>query len=86
MVRKTGKMYIFELKTDAKEVILKGSWDGWKEERMKKNKKGIFSKRKKLNPGIYEFGYLVDGKWMADESCKVVDSPFGGKNSILEVR
>ena len=32
MVRKTGKMYTFELKTDAKEVILKGSWDGWKGE------------------------------------------------------
>ena len=85
MVRKTGKMYIFELKTDAKEVILKGSWDGWKGERMKKNKKGVFSKRKKLNSGIYEFGYVVDGRWVADESLELVDSPYGSKNSLLRV-
>ena len=86
MVRKTGKMYIFEIKSDAKEVMLKGSWDGWKGEKMKKNKKGVFTKRKKLNPGIYEFGYLIDGKWMADESCNTTPSPFGSENSILEVK
>ena len=86
MVKKTGKMYVFEFEGEAEEVILKGSWNNWKGERMKKNKKGIFTKRKKLDKGIYEFGYLSDGKWMADESCKLKDSPFGGKNSVLEVR
>ena len=86
MVRKTGKMYVFEIKTNAKEVKIKGSWNGWKEEKMKKNKKGVFSKRKKLAPGIYEFGYLVDGEWVIDESCESINSPFGGKNSIMEVK
>ena len=86
MVRKDKKMYLFELKVDANDVFIKGSWNDWKEERMKKNKKGVFIKRKKLNPGVYEFGYLVDGKWIADESCELVDSPFFSKNSLLKVK
>jgi len=86
MVEKTGKMYVFKIKTDAKEVKIKGSWNGWKEEEMKKNKKGLFNKRKKLAPGRYEFGYLIDGEWVIDESCESINSPFGSKNSILEVK
>ena len=86
MVKKTGKMYSFKIKTDAKEVKIKGSWNGWKEEDMKLSKDGYFSKRKKLAPGRYEFGYLVDGEWIIDESCESVNSPFGGKNSVLEVK
>ena len=85
MVRITPKSVIFELDIGADEVILKGSWNNWKGEKMKKNKKGLFSKRKKLNPGTYEFGYMVDGKWIADDSCELVDSPFGSKNSLLKV-
>ena len=86
MVRKTGKMYVFKIKADAKEVKIKGSWNGWKEEEMKLSKDGYFSKRKKLSSGIYEFGYLVDGEWVIDENCENIVSPFGGKNSVLEVK
>ncbi len=86
MVKKTGKMYVFKIKADAKKVKLKGSWNEWKEEDMKLSKDGYFSKRKKIMPGIYEFGYLADGEWVIDESCNSVNSPFGGKNSVLEVK
>ena len=86
MVKKTGKMYVFKIKADAKKVKLKGSWNEWKEEEMKLAKDGFFSKRKKLSTGRYEFGYLVDGDWVIDESCETTISPFGGKNSILEVK
>ena len=86
MVKKKGKMHSFKIKADAKKVFLKGSWNDWKAEEMKKNKKGLFAKRKKLAPGRYEFGYLIDGEWVVDEFCETVDSPFGSKNSILEVK
>ena len=86
MVKKKGKMYAFELHIDAEKVILKGSWNNWKEEEMKFSKDGYFTKRKKLIPGIYEFGYLVDGKWIVDESCETTNSPFDSKNSIVEVK
>ncbi|WP_457565033.1 glycogen-binding domain-containing protein [Caminibacter sp.] len=85
MVKITPKSVTFELDVNANEVILKGSWDNWKGEKMKKNKKGVFSKRKKLKKGIYEFGYMVDGRWMVDDSVELVDSPFGSKNSLLRI-
>jgi len=86
MVKKTGKMYVFKIKTDVENVKIKGSWNNWKEEEMKLSKDGYFTKRKKLSPGIYEFGYLVDGEWIIDDNCEHISSPFGGKNSVLEVK
>ncbi len=86
MVRQTKKSVIFTITTDAKEVKIKGSWNGWKEEKMKKDKKGRFRKLKRLKPGRYEFGYLVDGVWTSDESQPSVPSPYGSQNSVLEVQ
>ncbi len=85
MVKITQKTVTFKIKTDGNEVILKGSWNGWQDEKMKKDKKGYFSKRKKIAPGVYEFGYLIDGEWHTDESLPLTDSPFGSKNSVLKV-
>ena len=76
----------FNLKKEANDVFIKGSWNGWKEERMKKKKDGSFYIRRKLPLNkTYEFGYLVDGEWVNDESCESIDSPFGSKNSILKL-
>jgi len=76
----------FYFESDANEVYIKGSWNNWEKEKMKKTKKGSFYIRKSLPLNqIYEFGYLADGKWMIDESCESVDSPFGSKNSILKI-
>ncbi len=86
MVKITKKSVIFTLDVDAKDVKLKGSWNDWKEEPMKKNKEGLFTKTKRLKPGRYEFGYLVDGVWMSDESLPSVPSPYGSQNSVLEVK
>jgi len=76
----------FHIHPQADEVILKGSWNGWKEKNMKRKKDGSFYiiKFLPLNE-TYEFGYLADGKWINDESCEMVDSPFGSKNSVLEL-
>ena len=86
MVKITKKSVIFTLDLDAEDVKLKGSWNGWKEEEMKKNKQGRFTKTKRLGPGRYEFGYLVDGVWMSDENLPTTPSPFGSQNSVLEVK
>jgi len=75
----------FYFESNANEVYIKGSWNNWEKEKMKKTKKGSFYIRKSLPLNqIYEFGYLADGKWMTDESCESIDSPFGSKNSILK--
>jgi 5'-AMP-activated protein kinase regulatory beta subunit len=87
MVRFTAKSVTFVLTPDetAKEVLLKGSWNDWKPEAMKRNAKGEYSKTKRLKPGRYEFGYEIDGVWVCDETLPTVASPFGSRNSLLEV-
>lgn len=85
MVKFTKKSVTFLLDVDAKEVKIKGSWNDWQEEEMKKNKQGLFSKTKRLKPGTYEFGYVVDGVWMSDESLPQTPSPFGSTNAVLKV-
>jgi len=83
---KTKAWINFTFKKAADEVFIKGSWNGWKEEKMKKKKDGNFYIRKKLLLNkTYEFGYLADGKWTNDESCETVNSPFGSKNSVLKL-
>ncbi|BAF70053.1 glycogen-binding domain-containing protein [Nitratiruptor sp. SB155-2] len=86
MIKKNPKSVTFIVHTDADEVILKGSWNGWKEEPMKKNKDGSFSKTKRLKAGTYEFGYLIDGIWITDETLPTTPSPYGSSNSVLKVK
>ncbi len=88
MVRHTAKSVIFTLKLDSNshEVLLKGSWNGWRAEVMKANDDGLYSKIKRLKPGRYEFGYEIDGVWHSDDTLPSVASPFGSRNSLLEIK
>ncbi|ADV46251.1 glycogen-binding domain-containing protein [Nitratifractor salsuginis] len=88
MVKLTPKSAVFTLALDdtVQEVLLKGSWNDWKPEVMKRKGRGEFSKTKRLKPGRYEFGYEIDGVWRVDESLPAVASPFGSQNSLLEVQ
>jgi 1,4-alpha-glucan branching enzyme len=88
VVKLTPKSAIFSLALDetVQEVRLKGSWNDWKPEVMKRDAHGEFSKTKRLKPGRYEFGYEVDGVWRIDESLPTVASPYGSQNSLLEVK
>jgi len=72
---------------ECKKVEIKGSWNGWKPEMMKKKKSGEYyiTKVLPLNSS-FEFGYWVDEKrWKADEETPKVYSPFGSENSILKL-
>lgn len=72
---------------ECEKVELMGSWDDWKAEEMKRKKSGEFYIRKYLPLNeTYEFGYLVDKeRWICDDTLPTVDSPLGGKNSILKL-
>ncbi len=88
MIKVTSKSVIFMLESDADELWIKGSWNDWQPEAMKRDEKtGLFRKTKRLKPGRYEFGYLTgDGDWLCDETLPTVPSPFGSENSLLEVQ
>jgi hypothetical protein len=51
---------------------------------MKKGKNGSWIKTVYLTPGIFQYKFLVDGKWIIDQrnptSCT---NGFGGRNSLI---
>ena len=52
---------------------------------MKKNAKG-WKTVKYLDPGIYEYRFIVDGVWADDPACKSRRSnQYGSENCVLEV-
>ncbi len=86
-ITKRGKKawVTFRLAVDAKSVAIKGSWNNWKIEELKKRKDGSFSITKILQEGEYQFGYLVDGVWQTDATLPTIPSPFGSENSLLRI-
>jgi len=68
-------------------IEIKGSWNEWEAEPMKRKKSGEFYITKVLSNGeSYEFGYLCDGrKWMTEKTLPTVGTPFGSENSVLEL-
>ncbi|BBG65917.1 hypothetical protein NNO_1214 [Hydrogenimonas sp.] len=68
-------------------VEIKGSWNDWKAERMKRKKNGDFYIVKILPAGgTFEFGYLpAEGGWIHDETLPTSNTPFGSRNSVLNI-
>ena len=71
-----------------KEIFLSGSFNNWQlTTRMKdKQQKGFYSCRLLLEPGEYQYKFVVDGQWRLDGSngC-FAPNGFGELNSVLKV-
>ena len=53
---------------------------------MERNKDGTWSKSIDLEPGTYQYRFLIDDVWIEDQNnANQVDNSFGGKNSIIRV-
>ncbi|KAL9328025.1 hypothetical protein ACSQ67_003028 [Phaseolus vulgaris] len=71
--------------SNAAEVFLTGSFDGWSNKRkMERLSSGIFSVSLQLYPGRYEIKFIVDGEWKIDPLRPTVTSD-GYENNILIV-
>lgn len=73
-VIKMGTPHGFQLKgfTDAKQVFLSGSFNGWREDELSMHKTSVgWSISYYLGPGNHEYKFKVDGKWVADPSNPV---------------
>ena len=83
------KRVIFSLHApSASEVCLVGSFNEWDAGRhmMKKNASGEWSKTVYIEPGEYEYKFLVDGEWTTDPQCdRTVHNEFGTLNNLLVV-
>ena len=72
----------------AKTVCVAGTFNDWhpKSTPMLTTGPGQWIKELALPPGIYEYQYVVDGRWINDpQAVKSAPNPFGGRNSVLVV-
>jgi chromosome partitioning protein len=73
----------------ANRVLIVGNFNNWVrtgDYHMQRNDDGTWSKEILLAPGVYQYKFLVDDEWMEDQNNpNVVEDPFGGRNSILEI-
>ena len=81
------RVYFKLLAPKAKEVILTGSFNNWDTEsrRLKRGKKHSWSTYMMLEPGTYEYRFMVDGKWKNDPEAETVPNPFNSQNCIKVV-
>ncbi len=79
-------LFVCDVNPDAKSVYLVGDFNNWDREATRMVKRhGMFQKKLKLKPGIYQYKFLVDGEWYTDPNANQVDNAFGTQNSVLEV-
>lgn len=75
-------------KSEAKKVYLSGDFNNWNTQShpMKMSGNGRWTRTMKLPPGLYEYGFFVDGSWAHDLPCsEMVTNPFGTHNCIMRV-
>lgn len=92
VAKETQKMIcgVFSLNAPhAQSVYVAGSFNDWSISdafRMKKDEQGRWSIRLPLNKGIYQYQFVVDGRWQSDpeNECREPNG-FGDMNSVVEV-
>jgi 1,4-alpha-glucan branching enzyme len=72
----------------AKEVGIAGDFTSWKPLAMKKQAKtGRYAVSISLQPGVYEYRFLVDGQWVTDpDHNHWAPNPFGTFNSVAQIQ
>ncbi len=75
---------------DAREVYLVGDFNNWSasdESRLWQKEKGFWQKRIFLGPGKHRYKFIIDGRWVTDPGNDHIEpNPYGGMDSVLEVR
>jgi 1,4-alpha-glucan branching enzyme len=73
---------------EAHEVFLAGTFNEWHPAMfpMIESKTGAWFKDLLLPPGVYEYLFVADGRWISDPgNPRNIPNPFGGVNSVLEI-
>lgn len=72
----------------AMSVLLAGDFTKWQEEAlpMKQTRKDLWQKTLELEPGIYHYRFIVDGRWQNDPECILrIPNPYGGEDCVRHV-
>jgi 1,4-alpha-glucan branching enzyme len=72
---------------DANKVVLGGDFNNWNiRARPMKNEGGVWKKALMLEPGRYEYKFLVDGQWRNDpNNDQTCANCFGTHNNVLVI-
>ena len=80
--------FIIEAPEDAS-VQIAGDFNSWTPESLHlthSHGRPVWQKAFRLSPGLYQYKYLVGGRWVSDPGNKKrADDFFGGKNSVINV-
>jgi len=79
------KLYNFN---NAKKVIVTGSFNKWNEDVFKMNKvEDGWELTLQIKPGIYQYRFIVDGKWMEDPNNNYkTENEYGEYNSVINIK
>ncbi len=77
----------FRYEGSAGQVYLAGEFNGWSDSANPMvNKDGAWTLTLPLDPGSYQYKFVVDGNWLADPANpNGTDDGFGGQNSVVTV-
>ena len=80
---------------DAQAVFVAGDFNDWSTTStpMNRTDEGVWAVKLKLEPGRYEFKFLIDGHWCCEPGCRDGDlacpncvvNAFGTMNRLIEV-
>jgi len=74
----------------AHSVQIAGDFNNWQPEQHimdKVGNSGVWQTQMKLNPGRYRYRLVVDGQWQQDPYNELNElNPFGGFNSVIEIK
>ncbi|MDA0748247.1 MAG: glycogen-binding domain-containing protein [bacterium] len=82
------KRVYFKLENqEAEHVALAGSFNEWDPEArvLKRGEEGVWRTFLSLEPGVYQYRFVVDGQWQNDPEASVVSNPFGTTNNVRMV-
>ncbi len=73
----------------AQQVHICGDFNGWQPANLRvvgNPEAGLWEKKLALEPGRYEYKFLVDGNWIHDPDTREnVPHPYGSLNSVVDV-
>lgn len=75
-----------DYKGNGREVQVAGVFNNWQPVPMHKNKDGKWSTAMELDPGHYEYKFVVDGNWITDPENERVEVKNNIVNSVLVVK
>ena len=90
MVRKGRKKgtrrFCCPVANGVQKVYLAGSFNNWRPVRMRRSKGGAYAITIPLDPGVYEYKFVVDEQWLSDpDNSNWALNAFGTMNSVLTV-